>query len=226
MITAAISTGVGLAAIAAAGDHTIAAYVGFILPSGLWLGRASRSRGHLGGGAWPERLAALAALVTFPLRRLDDRMGDDMQAWCDARLEAASRRPQWLADAAEYYYKQVAGRLRDRRATDQLNRWRESIGHKIRIVRLTDLGTTPERLQEALHYHSATTDGRKYAADDLPRLARRLIAEAENELHLFLAYVYRLGYHRLLIYPFRPQSVPRARPAPGGHPAGREPTAS
>src|SRR5260370_34304361 len=41
VITAAASTGVGLAAIAA-GGHTIAAYVGLVLPSGLWLGRVSR----------------------------------------------------------------------------------------------------------------------------------------------------------------------------------------
>jgi len=53
---------------------------------------------------------------------------------------------------------------------------------------------------------------RRYADDDLPRLARRLESDALNELNLFLAAVYRLGYHKLLIYPFRPSAhrTPRA----------------
>ena len=98
------------------------------------------------------------------------------------------------------------------RACDQLSRWRESVEHKIRIVRLIDLETTAARLEAALQDHPATRDSRKYAVDDLPRLTRRLIAEAENELHLFLALVYRLGYHSLLIYPFRPEPLPRPSP--------------
>ena len=153
-------------------------------------------------------------MAALPLRRLDDRMGDDMQAWCDTRLRAASRLPQWLSDAAQYYDSQVTGRLRDHRACDQLSRWRESVEHKIRIVRLIDLETTAARLEAALQDHPATRDSRKYAVDDLPRLTRRLIAEAENELHLFLALVYRLGYHSLLIYPFRPEPcrAPALRP--------------
>ena len=208
--TAAVSTGVGLAAVAA-GDHAIAAYVGLILPSGLWLGKASGHRARLSSGSRPGHLVAAA---TLPLRRLDERMGDDMQDWCDIRLRAACRTPQWLSDAAEYYYNQVTGRLRDRRACDQLGRWRESIQHKIAVVRLIDLQTTADRLEAALRDHPATSDGRKYAVDDLPRLTRRLIAEAENELHLFLALVYRHGYHRLLIYPFRPETFPDDAPAP------------
>ena len=48
------------------------------------------------------------------------------------------------------------------------------------------------------------------------RLADRLETEALNELHLFLAYLYRLGYHTMLIYPFRPSikrvEAPRRRP--------------
>ena len=75
-------------------------------------------------------------------------------------------------------------------------------------------------------YHPVTTNGRKYSVADLPALALRLTAEAENELDLMLARVYRLGYHRLLIYPFRPEPAVRARPAPGGRSAGREPTPS
>ncbi len=222
VITATLATGVGLAAIAA-GNHTIAAYVGLILPSGLWLGKASGQLSRQGSSGLPRHLVALA---TLPLRRLDDRMADDMQDWCDTRLRAASTKPQWLSDAAEYYYNQVGSRLKDGRARDQLTRWRDSVGHKIAVVRLIDLQTTAARLQSALQDHPDTRDGRKYAVEDLPRLARRLLAEAENELHLFLALIYRLGYHRLLIYPFRPQPVPRPSPPPGGEPAGREPTHS
>jgi hypothetical protein len=218
-ITSAASTGVGLAAIAA-GGHTIAAYVGLILPSGLWLGKVSGQHSRHGGSGLPQHLVALA---TLPLRRLDDRMGDDIQDWCDARLRAAARKPRWLSDAAEYYDNQVGIRLKDGRARDQLTRWRESIGHKIAVVRLIGLETTTARLKSALQDHPATRDSRKYAVDDLPRLASRLIAEAENELHLFLALIYRLGYHKLLIYPFRPQPLRRTSPAPGGQAAGREP---
>jgi hypothetical protein len=220
VITAAVSTGVGLAAIVAV-RGAIAAYVALILPSGLWLGKASSQRAWRDGDTLPGHLAALA---TLPLRRLDERMGDDMQDWCDTRVRAASKTPQWLSDAAEYYYNQV-GRVRDARAREQLSRWRESIEHKIRIARLVDLQTTAERLQAGLLDHPATRDGRKYAVDDLPRLTRRLIAEAENELHLFLALVYRLGYHRLLIYPFRPQPLPRTAAAADAEPAHSEPTA-
>jgi hypothetical protein len=218
VITAAVSTGVGMAAVAA-GDHAIAAYVGLILPSGLWLGKASGQGGLRRSSTLPRLLVAVA---TLPLRRLYARMGEDMQDWCDTRLQAAARRPKWLSDAAQYYYSQVKGRLRDRQATDQLGRWRESIRHKVRMVGLIDLPATAGRLEAALHDHATTRDSRKYAVDDLPRLRRRLITEAENELHLFLALVYRLGYHRLLIYPFRPQTFPDDDPVLGGQPAERE----
>ena len=80
-------------------------------------------------------------------------------------------------------------------------------------MRLISLDTTPARLQASLHMHPATQNTRKYSVDDLPRLASRLEVEAQNELHLFLAYVYRLGYHKLLIYPFRPPAV-RAQAQP------------
>ena len=109
----------------------------------------------------------------------------------------------------KYYYDQVRGGLKDGQARADLDRWRESITHKISIVRLISLDTTPARLGASLRMHPSTQHIRKYADDDLPRLARRLETEALNELHLFLAYVYRLGHHKLLIYPFRP-SVHRA----------------
>ena len=114
-----------------------------------------------------------------------------------------------------YYYAQVQGGLKDGQARADLDRWRESITHKISIVRLISLDTTPARLQASLRTHPATQHVRKYSDDDLPRLSRRLETEALNELHLFLAYVYRLGHHTLLVYP-----MPAVR-APGPDPADR-----
>jgi hypothetical protein len=70
--------------------------------------------------------------------------------------------------------------------------------------RLINLDTTPARLHDALQEHPSTQNLRRYSDDDLPRLTRRLESDATNELDLFLATVYRLGYHKLLIYPFRP----------------------
>jgi hypothetical protein len=222
-ITAAVSTGLGLAAVAV-GQHGLAAYVGLLLPSGLWLSRASahRAQRRHGTSLLPQELVAWLAL---PLHHLEDRMGDDMQNWCDTRLKVAASRPQWLADAAQYYYNQVKTRLKDTQDRDQLNRWRESIAHKVRIVRLVNLDTTPERLRAALLSHPSTANTRTYSADDLGRLTSRLLVEAENELHLFLAYLYRLGYYKLLIYPFR---KPPAPPAPRGlrQPTGPGPAAN
>jgi hypothetical protein len=197
--TAAVSTGVGLL-IVAASHHIHAAYVGIIVPSGLWFSKLP-----------PQHLVprTLAARLTLPFSRLYDRMGDDMQDWCDTRLRAASAKPQWIAGAVTYYYDQVRGGLKDGQARADLGRWQESITHKISIVRLISLDTTPARLRESLTMHRSTQHMREYADDDPSRLASRLESDALNELHLFLAYVYRLGHHKLLIYPFRP-SVHRA----------------
>ncbi|MGO9191103.1 MAG: hypothetical protein ACLP8X_21970 [Streptosporangiaceae bacterium] len=197
--TAIVSTGVGLILVAAS-RHLPAAYVGVVVPGGLWFSKLPPQRDR-------DLLhRTLAGVLTLPFSRLYDRMGDDMEAWCETRLQAASAKPQWIADAVTYYCHQVQGGLKDRRARADLDRWRESITHKISIVRLIGLDTTPARLQAALAMHPSTQHVRKYAGDDLPRLARRLETEALNELHLFLAYVYRLGHHRLLIYPFRPSA--------------------
>jgi hypothetical protein len=84
--------------------------------------------------------------------------------------------------------------------------------HKIGIVRLINLETTPARLRDSLQKHPSTQTLRRYADNDLPRLSRRLESDATNELDLFLAKVYRLGHHKLLIYPFRP-SVHRSHRA-------------
>jgi len=200
--TAAISTALGVAAVAAA-HHVRAAYVGLVIPSALWLGKAPAQRRRRRGRLLARRLAGYVAL---PLRRLDDRMGDDLQDWCDTRSKAAAGKPQWIAGAAQYYYNQAARRLKDDQAREELNRWRESIQHKIKIVQMIGRGDHPKWLQDALESHPSTSDTHKYDVGDPPRLARRLQAEAQNELHLFLSSVYRHGHHKLLIYPFRPPS--------------------
>ena len=210
LLTAILATGVSLAAVAVT-DHVRAAFLGLVIPSGLWIGQVSTQEGRRRTTAW---LRPLATCLTFPLRRLYDRMGDDLQDWCDARMDAASRTPQRVADAARYYHNQVAARLRNKQAREQLDRWRESIEHKTSIVRLISLDTTPVRLHAALQWHPSTRDSGRYTADDLPYLADRLESEAQNELYLFLAQVYRLGFHKLLIYPLRPPAPVSARRPP------------
>jgi hypothetical protein len=203
MATAIVSTSAGLL-IVAASHHIHTAYLGIVVPGGLWFSKLPPGGDRLSSG---RRFPA--TVLTFPLSRLYDRMGDDMQDWCDTRLRAASAKPQWIADAVTYYYNQVRGGLKDGQARADLGRWQESITHKIGIVRLISLDTTPARLRTALQMHPSTQHTRKFTDDDLPQLASRLESDALNELNLFLAYIYRLGHHKLLIYPFRP-SVHRA----------------
>jgi hypothetical protein len=210
LLTAILATVVSLAAVAAT-DHVRAAFLGLVIPSGLWIGQVSTQEGRQRTTAW---LRPLVTCLTFPLRQLYDRMGDDLQDWCDARMDAASRSPQRVADAAQYYHHQVAARLRNKQAREQLGRWRESIEHKTSIVRLISLDTTPARLHAALQWHPSTRDSGRYTPDDLPYLADRLESEAQNELYLFLAQVYRLGFHKLLIYPLRPPAPVHIRRPP------------
>jgi len=201
--TALVSTALGLI-ILAASEQPSAAYLGILVPGGLWIASVTpRDR-----PGW----------LTRPFGRLYDSMGEDMQAWCDIRHRAAAERPQWISDAVQYYAGQVEGQLKDRQAQAELRRWRESIVHKISIVRLINLDTTETRLRDSLQRHASTRRIRKYSDDDLPRLALRLETEALNELNLYLACVYRLGHRRLLIYPFRAsvhrtprEDVPRGR---------------
>jgi len=169
------------------------------VPSALWLGKLPPRGDRLSSG----RTFSIGVL-TVPFGRLYERMGDDMLDWCDTRIRAASAKPQWIADAVTYYYDQVRGGLKDGRPRADLSRWQESIAHKIGIVQLISLDTTPARLQEFLQRHPSTQQIRKNDDDDPPRLARRMESDALSELNLFLAYVYRLGYHKLLVYPFRP----------------------
>ncbi len=208
--TAALAAAVGVLILAAS---RVPAFVGVIVPGGLWFTKLppQRDRDML-PRTW-------SAVLTLPFSRLYDRMGDDMQDWCDTRIEAAKPRPQWIADAAQYYWNQM-GRVTDPRARDNLDRWRESIVHKVSMVRLIDLDPGPGRLRAGLQMHSSTAHARKYRDDDQDRLARRLETEALNELHLFLAYAYRLGYHKMLIYPYRPGAHrPAPQPPPQVQPA-------
>jgi hypothetical protein len=209
LLTAILATGVSLATVAVT-DHARAAFLGLVIPSGLWIGQVS-TPGRQRTAAW---LQPLVSCLTFPLRQLYDRMGDDLQEWCDARLAAASNTPQRVADAAQYYHNQVGARLRNNQARDQLSRWHESIEHKTSMVRLIGLDTTPARLNAALQWHPSTRDSGRYTANDLMYLADRLESEAQNELYLFLACVYRLGFHKLLIYPLRPPTPVRTRHPP------------
>jgi hypothetical protein len=203
--TAALSTGVGLL-IVAASHHVDAAYIGILVPSALWLNKVPPQGDRLSSG----RTFSIGVL-TVPFGRLYEQMGDDMLDWCDTRIRAASAKPQWIADAVTYYYDQVRGGLKDGQTRADLGRWQESITHKIGIVQLISLDTTPARLRESLRRHPSTQHISKDADDDPPRLARRMESDALSELNLFLAYVYRLGYHKLLIYPFRPTAY-RAPP--------------
>jgi hypothetical protein len=193
--TAMVSTGVGLLVVAAS-NSSGAAYAGIIVPAGLNLTRLPPQRD------WDMRPRTWTSVLTLPFSRLYDRMGDDMQDWCDTRLAGASSKPQWIADAAQYYWNQMS-RVTDPKARANLDGWRDSIVHKISMVRLVDLDASPARLRTSLQLHPSTQDIRKYSDDDLVRLARRLESDALNELNLFLAYAYRHGYHKLLIYPWR-----------------------
>jgi hypothetical protein len=192
LATALVSAGCGLL-IFAASHQAPAALAGVAISGGLWLTSVSPPRDRL-RARWPNRL----------LSRLYDAMGEDMQAWCDARIRVAAEEPQWISDAANYYYDHVKGRIKDRRILEELDYWRDSIVHKISIVRLISLDTPPALLRDFLQNNPSTQNLRRYADDDLQRLGRRLESDALNELNLFLASVYRLGYHKLLVYPFRP----------------------
>jgi hypothetical protein len=210
-----LSTGLGLAYVTLS-HHYGATYVGLVLPSVLWLGRASVSRddGH--------QPSTLADGLMYPLRRLDDLMGDDMQEWCDVRSRAVAGHPAWVSDAAHYYWQQVAGRVKDERTLRDVDRWRGSIEHKIKAARLADLDS-PQRLRDMLSSHPSTRNPRKYHPDDA-RLADRLRSDAQNELHLFLLALYRLGFYDMLIYPFRSPAPAKRKRGQRETPADAEPT--
>ena len=132
--TALVSTAVGVLLLAAG---RVPAFVGVAVPGGLWLTKVPPQRDR------DMRPRTWTSVLTLPFSRLYDRMGDDMQAWCDTRIEAARPKPQWIADAAEYYWNQM-GRVTDPRARDNLGGiviqpFQEPVE---RAPRLSDLGRT------------------------------------------------------------------------------------
>jgi hypothetical protein len=208
--TALVAAAVGVLLLAAG---RVPAFVGIAVPGGLWLTKVPPQRDL------EMRPRTWSSVLTLPFSRLYDRMGDDMQAWCDTRIEAAKPRPQWIADAVQYYWNQM-GRVTDPKARADLDRWRDSIAHKIYMVRLIDLDPGPGRLGAHLRLHPATQDDRKYRDDDQALLARRLVSDALSELNLFLCYAYQHGYHNMLVYPYRPgANRPEAQPPPHAQPA-------
>jgi hypothetical protein len=199
VITAAVSTGLGVAAVAVS-PYVRAVYVGLILPSGLWLGALFTQRIQQRGSLVPQRLAAC---LTLPLRRHSERMTDDMQDWCDVRVRAVWQKPQGIVEGTRYYYNQVANRVKNPESQEDLGRRRDSIVHKVKIVQMIDRRTGSDKVWDALQSHPGTRNTRRYPTDNLEYLARRLVYDAGGEMVLFLAEIYRLGYRKLLIYPFR-----------------------
>ena len=157
--TALVSTAVGVLLLAAG---RVPAFVGVAVPAGLWLTKVPPRRDL------EMRPRTWTSVLTLPVSRLYDRRGDDMQDWCDTRIEAAKAKPQWIADAAQYYWSQM-GRITDPKARADLDRWRDSIAHKISMVRLIDLDPGSDRLAVHLQLHHSTQDARKYDAGDQAR---------------------------------------------------------
>jgi hypothetical protein len=197
--TAVVSTGAGLL-IVSASHHGHDVFVGIVVPCGLGLRKFPPQRDR---DLLPR---TLSGLLTLPFSQVYERIGDDMQDWCDIRVKAASPQPRWISDAVTYYHRQVVGRLKDAHALADLDGWQASITHKIKIVRMINVEADRDQLRVALQMHASTRHIRGYTEEDLARLARRLETESLNELHLYLAYAYRNGHHKMLIYPFRPSA--------------------
>lgn len=212
LITAIIATGLGVAAVAVS-DHLRAVYIGVLVPSGLWLGKRSASRRSRRG---TTMLRTFFIEVTAPLRFLDDRMGDDMQQWCEVRSAAVGPSPELIYDAAEHYYLQVANQVKGRQQHHDLDTRLGSIKHKVAIARQARLETTRTAvLRDDLQDHPSTRENKKYSTDDPVLLACRLESDAENELELLLARIYQLGYRKLVTYRgFKPAPQPKRSPQP------------
>ena len=202
--TAVVSTAVGLLIVAVSASPAV--LLGVVVPGGLWFTKVPPQRDL---DFVPRTRSAVASL---PFLRLYERIGEDMQDWCDRRCEAAKPKPEYIAHAVEYYWNQMH-RVTDPQHRARLDRWRESIAHKINTVRLIDLDPGEDRLAANLQLHRSTANARRYVDDDQARLARKLETEALNELHLFLCYAYQLRYHHMLVYPFRPGTY-RPEPQP------------
>jgi hypothetical protein len=196
---ATVSAGVGLL-LEVASHQAQAAFAAVVVPGRLWFSRLPPEDDRLSSGRKYR-----SGLLTILFGRLYVRMGDDMQAWTDIRLRAASPEPKWIADAVTYYANQVRGRIKDDRACDELDRRQQSIICSIEIMRLINLDTTQARLRERLQAHPSLAV-RNYPDDDLRLLARRLESDALGELRQFLDRIYQLGHYKQLIYPMRPSA--------------------
>jgi hypothetical protein len=194
--TAAVSTAVGML-IVVASSHSGAAFAGVIVAPGLLLSRVPPQRDL------EVRPRTRAHLLTLPFSFLADRIGEDMQAWCDYRMAAAKSEPRYLGYTVQYYWNRMTG-VRDQRTRDILDTYRKSIVHKMDCVRLIDLDASHAKLRDAFQQHPSTQHIRTFTDDDLIWLSKRLESDAESELCQFLSRAYQLGYHKMLVYPFRP----------------------
>jgi hypothetical protein len=208
--TAAVSTAVGVL-IVLASSHSGAAYAGIIVAPGLLLSKVPPQRDL------DMQPRTSAHVLTLPFSRLYDRIGEDMQAWCDYRMAAAKSEPRYLGHTAQYYWNQM-GRVKDPRTRDIMDTRRKSIVHKMDCVRLIDLDASQARLNDAFQQHPSTQHLRDCTDEYLIWLAKRLESDAESELFQFLARAYQLGYDKMLVYPFRPDP-----PRPGAPPPRAEP---
>jgi hypothetical protein len=176
----------------------VATYIGLAVPSGLWLGKVAKQRERR-RRRWLPEAEVLASWLTFTVRRMDDRMGDDLDVWCEARVRSACSSPRLLRDATVYYHDRIVRRWpKDDRRRQALDREKDSILHKVEVVRLINLDTTQQRIDTALRAHPATSPlvGR-FTREDL---ANRLLDSGENELRVMLSDAYRQGRSDLLIY--------------------------
>ena len=79
VLTGIVPTGLGLILALVTHNKGVMLYLGLLLPSVLWLPKAAVERIRKRGSLLPESLAWLRS----PTRRLDERIGDDMEAWCE-----------------------------------------------------------------------------------------------------------------------------------------------
>jgi hypothetical protein len=207
--TAAVSTAVGMLFVAAS-SHSGAAFAGIIVAPGLLLSKVPPQRDL------EVRPRTKAHLVTLLFGLLSDRIGEDMKAWRDYRMAAANSEPRYLGYTVQYYWNRM--KIGDQRTRDILDTYRKSIVHKMDCVRLIDLDASHAKLRDAFQQHPSTQHIRTFTDDDLIWLAKRLESDAESELRQFLSRAYQLGYHKMLVYPFRPDP-----PAPGAPPPRAEP---
>jgi hypothetical protein len=208
LTTGAAASVLGVAG-AAAGHHVRAFYIGLAVPSALWLDKAAKQRSSREGGSNTLLPEALVVWLTFFVQRMDDRMGDDLQAWCDDRVRVASGNPLLLLEAARYYHGCIVVRFRRNDACRKdFDVAMESIRHKVEVIRLIDRGATEDRVNTELRKNPSTRPlAGRY---ELGYLESRLQDSAENDLAFMLAEAYRRGCDKLVIYGLVGSDPPQA----------------